>query len=127
MTTITAKQIDKIASNQHQNPFEILGSHQLSDNNGKSAWVVRAYLPKADAAWVIRPEERDSYPMHSVHHPNFFECEIEAAELKNYQLKVKEGDRERVFYDPYAFRSPKLTEFDRYLFAEGNHHRIYEK
>jgi 1,4-alpha-glucan branching enzyme len=127
MTTLATEQIQKITNNQHQNPFEILGSHRLSDNNGKSAWVVRAYLPKADAAWVVRPEERDSYPMHSVHHPNFFECEIEAPELKNYQLKVKEGDRERVFYDPYAFRSAKLTDFDRYLFAEGNHHRIYEK
>ncbi|WP_017662135.1 1,4-alpha-glucan branching protein GlgB [Baaleninema simplex] len=126
MTSIATEQIDRIANNQHHNPFEILGSHKISDN-GKSQWVVRAYLPKAEAAWVVRPEERQEYPMKAVHHPNFFECAIDVPELKNYQLKVREGDRERVFYDPYAFRSPRFTDFDFFLFGEGNHHRIYEK
>lgn len=40
---------------------------------------------------------------------------------------MREGERERVFYDPYAFPSPLLTDFDIHLFCEGNHHRIYEK
>jgi hypothetical protein len=65
--------------------------------------------------------------MESTHHPHFFECLLERAELSNYQLRIKEGDHERVTYDPYAFRSPLLTDFDIHLFAEGNHHRIYEK
>jgi len=125
-TTIAPEQVQRIVSNQHNNPFEILGSHCI-EQDGKTSWLVRAYLPNADAAWVIRPEEREQYRMQSVHHPNFFECELDVPELKNYQLKVKEGDRERVFYDPYAFRSPKLTDFDIHLFAEGKHHRIYEK
>ena len=65
--------------------------------------------------------------MKSEHHPHFFECTIEIPELANYQLRVKEGEHDRFIYDPYAFRSPKLTEFDLHLFSEGNHHRIYEK
>ncbi len=65
--------------------------------------------------------------MKSDHHPHFFECTIDTPELANYQLRVKEGEHERFIYDPYAFRSPKLTEFDLHLFSEGNHHRIYEK
>ena len=124
--TIAPEQIERIVGNQHQNPFEVLGSHRI-ETDGRTRWVVRAYLPKAEAAWVIRPEERTEYPMHPVHHPNFYECEIETPELVNYQLRIKEGDRERVIYDPYAFRSPRLTDFDTYLFGEGNHHRIYEK
>lgn len=56
-----------------------------------------------------------------------FECTIDTPELANYQLRIQEGEHERVMYDPYAFRSPRLTEFDLHLFAEGNHHRIYEK
>ncbi|MEB3357314.1 MAG: 1,4-alpha-glucan branching enzyme [Synechococcales bacterium] len=124
--TVAPEQIDRIVWNQHHDPFEILGPHPV-EQNGKSAWVVRAYLPKAEAAWVVRPEERQEYPMRSVHHPNFFECEIEIEELANYQIRIKEGEHERVTYDPYAFRSPKLTDFDIHLFAEGNHHRIYEK
>lgn len=126
MTTIAPEQVEKIINNRHQNPFEVLGSHLFS-RNGHRQWVVRAYLPDADQAWVVRPAERTEHPMKAVHHPNFFECRLDVPELKNYQLRVKEGDRERVIYDPYAFKSPLLTDFDIHLFGEGNHHRIYEK
>ncbi|MHC5598725.1 MAG: 1,4-alpha-glucan branching enzyme, partial [Nostoc sp.] len=107
-------------------PFEILGSHPI-EQDGKTVWAVRAYLPNASAVWVVLPEQRKEYPMQTVHHPHFFECTIETAELANYQLRIKEGEHERVIYDPYAFRSPRLTDFDLHLFSEGNHHRIYEK
>ena len=126
MTTIAPEQVNSIIKNQHHDPFEILGSHKV-EKDGKHVWVVRAYLPNASAAWVVLPEERKQEEMQSVHDPNFFECIIDTEELANYQLKVKEEGQERVIYDPYAFRSPKLTEFDLHLFNEGNHHRIYEK
>jgi 1,4-alpha-glucan branching enzyme len=124
--TVASEQIERIVWNQHHDPFEVLGPHQIQQD-GKTVWVVRAYLPNADKAWVVCPEERKEYPMHSVHHPHFFECALDVSELSNYQLRVKEGEHERVTYDPYAFRSPLLTDFDIHLFAEGNHHRIYEK
>ncbi|CDM98233.1 MAG: 1,4-alpha-glucan branching enzyme [Limnospira sp. PMC 1291.21] len=124
--TIALDQIDKIVWNHHHDPFEVLGPHQI-EKDGKSLWAVRAYLPTADAAWVVLPEERKEYPMYSVHNPHFFECVIDIPELKNYKLRFKEGEHERVTHDPYAFRSPKLTDFDIHLFTEGNHHRIYEK
>lgn len=123
---IAPEQIDRIVWNQHHDPFEILGPHRL-EQDGKTTWAVRVYFPNADAVWVVLPEQRQDYPMQSVHHPHFFECQIDIEELANYQLRLKEGEHERVIYDPYAFRSPRLTEFDRHLFAEGNHHRIYEK
>lgn len=123
---IAPEQIDRIVWNQHHDPFEVLGPHQL-EQDGKTIWTVRVYSPNADAVWVVLPEQRQEYPMQSVHHPHFFECQIDIKELANYQLRLKEGEHERVIYDPYAFRSPRLTEFDRHLFAEGNHHRIYEK
>ncbi|WP_414565685.1 MULTISPECIES: 1,4-alpha-glucan branching enzyme [unclassified Anabaena] len=126
MTTIAPEQVNRIVWNQHHDPFEILGSHPI-EQNGKNVWAVRAYLPNASAAWVVLPEQRQEYQMQTVHDPHFFECTIEVAELTNYQLKIKEGEHERVTYDPYAFRSPRLTDFDLHLFSEGNHHRIYEK
>ncbi|MEC4893963.1 MAG: 1,4-alpha-glucan branching enzyme [Oscillatoria sp. PMC 1051.18] len=125
--TIAQEQVNLIVWNQHHDPFAVLGPHPLEENGKIKSWLVRAYLPKAEAAWVVRPTAREEYPMKSLHHPNFFVCEIETEELANYQLRLKEGEHERVIYDPYAFRSPKLTEFDLHLFAEGNHHRIYEK
>ena len=123
---IAPDQIDRIVWNQHHDPFEVLGPHRF-EQDGKTSWVVRAYLPNAEAAWVVRPEERTEHLMQAVHHPHFFEVIIDTNELANYQLRVKEGEHERVIYDPYGFRSPMLTEFDLHLFAEGNHHRVYEK
>ena len=125
-TTLAPEQIEQIVGNQHQDPFSVLGPHAISQN-GSTVWAVRAYLPKAEAVWVVCPGERKEYPMESVHHPHFFECTIETQELANYQLRVQQGEHERVIYDPYAFRSPKLTDTDIQLFSEGNHHRIYEK
>jgi len=125
--TVDYEQVYRIINNVHPDPFEILGCHPYEQNGKIESWVVRAYLPKVEAAWVICPSERKEYPMHTVHHPHFFECVIETSILANYQLRVKEGDQEKVIYDPYGFHSPSLTDFDIHLFAEGNHHRIYEK
>jgi 1,4-alpha-glucan branching enzyme len=128
MSSIVApEQVSQIVNNLHHDPFEVLGCHPLDQNGKVNSWVVRAYLPKATAAWVICPEARTEYPMRSIHHPNFFVCTIDDPKLANYQLRVKEGDKEKVIYDPYRFRSSQITEFDIHLFAEGNHHRIYEK
>ncbi|WP_235006687.1 1,4-alpha-glucan branching enzyme [Calothrix rhizosoleniae] len=126
ISTIAPEQVNRIVWNQHHDPFEILGSH-LIENNEKTVWAVRAYLPNASAVWVVLPEERQEYAMQAIHDPHFFECTIETKELNNYQLRIKEGERELVIYDPYAFNSGRLTEFDLHLFGEGNHHRIYEK
>ncbi len=124
--TIATEQIDRIVWNQHHDPFEVLGCHQI-ERNGESVWVVRAYLPNAKQAWVVLPEKRQEAPMQSVHHPHFFECVLEQDPLTNYQLRIQDGEHERVIRDPYAFRSVKLTDYDIHLFSEGNHHRIYEK
>jgi 1,4-alpha-glucan branching enzyme len=124
--TVSPEQINRIVWNQHHDPFEVLGPHQV-EQDGKTVWAVRAYLPRADAAWVVLPESRVEHPMQTVHDSHFFECTLDIPALDNYQLRIKEGEHERVTYDPYAFKSPLLTDFDIHLFAEGNHHRIYEK
>ncbi|WP_040695428.1 1,4-alpha-glucan branching protein GlgB [Nodosilinea nodulosa] len=130
-STLSPDQVYRVVENRHSNPFEVLGSHTLEQAKdqakGDAHWVIRAYLPDADAAWVVRPETWQEYAMESVHHPHFFECQLPGEADQNYLLKVKEGDRERTLRDPYAFKSPLLTDFDIYLFGEGNHHAIYEK
>jgi 1,4-alpha-glucan branching enzyme len=125
--TLPSDQVYRVVENRHHNPFEILGSHALEQTNGKTSWVIRAYLPDADAAWVVRPEEHQEYAMATVHHPHFFECTLPGQADQNYLLKIQENGHERVIRDPYAFKSPLLTDFDLHLFGEGNHHAIYEK
>ncbi|MBE7385335.1 MAG: 1,4-alpha-glucan branching enzyme [Leptolyngbya sp. SIO1E4] len=124
--TVAPEQIDRIVWNQHHNPFEVLGPHMIQQD-GKTVWAVRAYLPNANTAWVVLPEARTEHCMESSHNPHFFECVIQIEELANYQLKYIEGEHERFIYDPYAFKTRRITDFDVHLFVEGNHHRIYEK
>ena len=69
--TVASEQIDRIVWNQHHDPFEVLGPHPVQ-HEGKNAWAVRAYLPTAEAAWVLLPEQRKEYPMQVSHHPHFF-------------------------------------------------------
>lgn len=126
-STISSEQVNQIVYNLHHDPFEVLGAHPLEENGSTQKWVVRAYLPQADAVSVIVPTERKEYSMETVHNSHFFECIVETSELANYQFKLTQGGHEWVIYDPYAFRSPKLTDFDLHLFGEGNHHRVYEK
>ena len=125
-TSLSVDQVNSIVNNHHQNPFEILGPHPV-EMKGQTAWVVRAYLPQADEASVVCPEKKQEYAMWPVHNPHFFECTIASAEDLNYQIRIHQGDQERVIHDPYAFKSVFLPDYDRHLFAEGNHHRIYEK
>ncbi|MEM7649522.1 MAG: 1,4-alpha-glucan branching enzyme, partial [Cyanobacteria bacterium P01_A01_bin.70] len=125
--SLSSDQVYSVVENRHSNPFEVLGSHALVQPDGETRWVVRAYLPDADAAWVIRPEQRQEYPMQTAHHPHFFECELPGTEDHNYLIKVSENGHERTMRDPYAFKSALLTDFDIHLFTEGNHHLIYEK
>ncbi|MGB3136213.1 MAG: 1,4-alpha-glucan branching enzyme [Nodosilinea sp.] len=125
--TVDAEQIDRIVWNQHHDPFEILGPHMVQQQDGQTVWSVRAYLPQADKAWVVLPEERKEVPMESNHDPHFFECVLEIQDLANYQLKYVSGEHVHVIYDPYAFKTRAITDFDIHLFSEGNHHRIYEK
>ncbi|NCJ07598.1 1,4-alpha-glucan branching enzyme [Synechococcales cyanobacterium C] len=124
--SVSPEQVNRIVWNQHHDPFEILGPHTI-EINGKPGWVVRAYLPNAKAVSVLCPQQRTEHPMQPLHHEHFFECQIELDGALNYQLRIQEGDHERVTYDPYSFKSPFLTDYDRHLFGEGNHHRIYEK
>ncbi|WP_126146584.1 1,4-alpha-glucan branching protein GlgB [Synechococcus elongatus] len=125
-SSLSVEQVNRIASNQEQNPFDILGPHP-HEHEGQAGWVIRAYLPEAQEAAVICPALRREFAMHPVHHPHFFETWVPEETLEIYQLRITEGERERIIYDPYAFRSPLLTDYDIHLFAEGNHHRIYEK
>jgi 1,4-alpha-glucan branching enzyme len=126
-TSISVEQVNQIVHNLHHNPFEILGCHLISESDQQKKYVIRAYLPKATEVYVSLPDVRQEYKMQSYHHPHFFECKIETDELDNYQLRVKEGEKEKVIYDPYQFQDAKLTDYDIHLFGEGNHHRIYEK
>ncbi len=120
--TLDTAVVDQIVYNQITDPFAVLGPHNLGDH-----WVIRAVFPNASSAAVIAGDT--VYPMQSLHHPTFFECELPVGmTLPDYRFRVERswGQVEELF-DPYRYASPRIGEMDVYLFGEGNHHRIYEK
>ncbi len=123
-------EIYRIIYTEHHDPFTVLGIHQIT-HRGQPAVIVRAFLPRAASAFVLRMDGdavAEETPMNRVHDDGFFEAlYTKRGEVFPYKLKyVSHSGSTEVFWDSYAFL-PQLTQFDLHLFAEGNHFRIFDK
>jgi len=124
--TVSKQMVEKIIHNEYFDPFEILGPHQITVE-GKSRWVVRAFIPNAKNVFLIHPETKAEYPMDRAYNDSFFEVVLEADAIFFYRFRIEYNDGTlREIHDPYIFLPP-ITEYDMYLFANGEHHKIYEK
>jgi len=73
-TTAPVDEITQILRAEHSDPFHILGMH-LVEVQGKAAVAVRAFLPRAHQAWVVRgPGEGGVVPLQRIHADGFFEA-----------------------------------------------------
>ncbi len=110
----------KLAECKHDNPFEILGPHPHERN-----WIVRIWMPEAEQVKLqIGGSEVD---MSTPNHPWLFEVVVNKDPGKKYRAKILRGAIEHEQNDPWAFRDEWMGEVDRHLFAEGNHHHIWQK
>lgn len=129
-STASVEDIYRIIYTEHHDPYTVLGIHRVRYRQ-KDSVAVRAFMPKARHAWVLREDADgrvEDFPMLRVHEEGFFEYVFEGvSEVFPYKLRRETFDGEvHSFYDSYAFL-PQLTDFDLYLFGEGNHYRIYDK
>ena len=134
----------------HENPFEILGPHEI-EQDGRRALAVRAFFPEAQRAWIVDPAQGAARPMRRIHPAGLYEvvcppdtlarcdrngsasvapCRVPSGRLPapcHYQLRVtyKSGET-HTMHDPYAF-APMLTDYDLHLLGEGTHWRSYER
>lgn len=124
--TAPAEEIELILRAEHSDPFHILGAHPIQVN-GKPGIAIRAFLPHAARAWVVRGEEgRDVSPLVRVRSAGFFEAIFPGeAQVFRYRLRVEYAGQQE-FEDPYRF-PPVLSEFDLYLINEGTHYNAHEK
>ena len=128
-TEIQHDSITALLECRHENPFEILGPHEIQQG-GQPVLAIRAFLPSATQAWVLHPAQNNAKPMRRIHPAGVYEAlcpSIAAKESSNYQLRYAGGQGEILtMHDPYAFE-PLLTDFDLHLFGEGTHWNIYDK
>ncbi len=110
----------KLANCLHPDPFAILGPQKLSNE-----WVIRAWLPEANEVEMLL----DGAPvaMTNTNHPWVFETQLKKSPGTSYKLRVQRGGIQHEQYDPWSFRDEWMGAVDFHLFAEGNHHHIWQK
>jgi 1,4-alpha-glucan branching enzyme len=123
--TAPLAEIDLILRAEHSDPFHVLGAHPVRVG-GQPAIAIRAFLPDAAAAWVLR--DGDLVSLQRIHPKGFFEAVFPSeSQIFPYRLRAKNAEgNEWEFDDPYRF-PPVLTDFDLHLLSEGTHYDAYEK
>src|SRR5262249_24220979 len=125
-------EMELIVHANHWDPFKVLGIHELAaEGGGSKAWVIRAFLPEARAAWVVdlmRGEPGERVAVERIHEDGFFAAVFPDAPRRfPYRLRVENQEGHSwEFVDPYAF-GPVLTDFDLHLLGEGTHYRNFER
>ncbi len=123
--SIAAEEIQALAEGNHGAPFNILGMHKLDDH--KPGLVIRAFQPYASAVEVRSKPADKTWPMKRLHENGVFELVLPGQPGFGYTLHMTGFDgHEWDLDDPYRFPL-QITDFDLYLFGEGNHYRTYEK
>ena len=128
---VDVQQIAPVIHGYHENPFEVLGPHEIEES-GRRALAVRAYLPDSQQVWVVDQQHGLSHPMRRIHPAGLFEaiCNPEIKQQSatpSYKFRaVNQAGEERTMHDHYAF-PPLLTDYDLHLLAEGRHWDSYER
>jgi len=120
---MTTTVLDAIAGARHPDPFSVLGPHLELGHV-----TVRVCLPAAESVRVL-PDGGKPVEAKKTHPGGVFEAAIPGAEDVNlhYRLSVTyPGGHVAEIEDPYRF-GRIITDYDLYLFGEGNHTRIHDK
>jgi 1,4-alpha-glucan branching enzyme len=141
-TTVALETIGQLIEGRHENPFELLGPHEVVDS-GRRVVAVRAFLPESTRAWVIDPAHVRplggtnasaangwSRPMRRIHPAGLFEAICPSPDgdgpLRYLIRAADKAGKKSIMHDPYSFPQ-LLTDYDLHLLNEGKHWRCYER
>jgi 1,4-alpha-glucan branching enzyme len=130
-TTVSLEKFGQLLEGRHENPFEVLGPHEINDS-GRRALAVRAFLPTSTQAWVVDPSHADqALPMRRIHPAGLYEaiCPISNGDkAPRYLLRVADESLKKTItmHDPYSFPH-LLTDYDLHLLNEGRHWQSYNR
>mgnify|MGYP005844792161 CR=1 FL=1 len=119
-----SKEIEKIINGDSYDPFKVLGIHPVL-REGKRIIIIRAYHPWAKEGYIIKDLKK--YKMEKIKE-GFFEIEFkEEKKIFDYKVFIVPHYGNAFEYDdPYRFL-PVISDYDKHLYNEGNHFKIYEK
>ena len=110
----------RLAECRHDDPFSLLGpqSHE-------GQWIVRIWMPEASQVELLCDGRTTA--MTTPNHSWIFEAALNQDPGRTYQVRVKRAGIVHEQHDPWAFHDEWMGEMDRHLFAEGNHHHIWQR
>ncbi len=127
--SICSTSVGALVDGCHNDPFSILGPHEVQQD-GQRAVSVRAFLPNSAQAWLVHPAHDGPRQMRRLHPAGFYEATCPTTnqdQQRRYQLQVEDQQGEvKTMHDPYSFDS-FWTDFDLHLFGEGTDLRVYDK
>jgi 1,4-alpha-glucan branching enzyme len=109
---------DALAHAVHGDPFRVLGPHDTP-----AGQVVRAFLPTAESAEVLR--RSDGARIGRLEHSENGLFQGMVSERTPYLLRIQWPDAMQETEDPYSF-DPLLGDLDLHLFSEGRHFKLAE-
>ncbi len=101
-------------------PFSYLGPHV----EGRTL-VVRASLPQAERAFVVKRNASKRFKMQRIDADGLFEVRFGNTKPFDYAFEIESGDRTATLEDPYRFGTI-LGDVDAHLIAEGTHRRLWQ-
>jgi 1,4-alpha-glucan branching enzyme len=114
--------IDRLVTASHQDPFGILGPHDV-----KGGTVLRAFVPHASEITVIGKDGAALGALQQRHPDGMFEGLLPKLKKGSfYTLQARNSGGEWRVEDAYQF-PPLLGAIDDHLIAEGTHEALYEK
>ncbi len=120
--------ISSIINGECKDPHIFLGMHEVDSGTEQKSIAVRAYHPTAKLIELIDAADGSSYPLTAKYGHGIYEILFpDRPELFEYRLKITDNyGNSYITSDPYSF-PPVISEYDIYLYSQGNHHKIYEK
>jgi len=118
------KEIEKIINGESHDPFKVLGCHPIN-KDGKRAVIIRVYHPWAKDAFIIKDNQK--IKMEKIKEGFFILEFLDEKKVFPYRVFIIPYFGNPFEYDdPYRFL-PVISDYDKHLFNEGNHKKIYEK
>ena len=129
------KILQQILEAKCSDPHSFLGAHRYTDGKG-GGLIIRVYIPAARSVELITESDeavsgdafQASHKMKKRRTPGLFELTFPGmVDFLKYKLKVTMSSGHTFeTYDSYHFL-PTISDYDLYLYNEGNYHRAYEK
>jgi 1,4-alpha-glucan branching enzyme len=130
LSRLSRSEIEAIVQATHRAPRSVLGYHEFERADEQPLALVRVLEPDADEVAVFWQDEAPTAarPLRRLDSAGLFEGRLPFRRpLIPYRLRVRFRDGHTLLkHDPYFF-APQLSDYDLYLFAEGNHYRIWSK